>query len=318
MTFTPHAAATSWANLIPASPSPTTDQTAALQAALTAHQAQGWGVVDLQGCRVRVDGGLTVNPLFTSIRNGILDFGHMTSGTALLVSTDATTNDFYGGLQHSLRDVEMIGATAVDGLSFNSTKTDNILDAAWNVDGLSVHGFNRNIVLANHTYCTYFRAIRTFQGVTSNIATVAGSVDSGERIHFEDCVSFNGNVGLDNSGGFELSYSGSIDYNTGPQIKSAGDIEFFGHVEFTPSSSFAPFQLNDGDLIFSDMSTLLFNGYNGSTYVAPYAFATNYSHQYITLPNIPGHNYGVGGTSGLISGPGIIQQRTTRTVTAVT
>lgn len=322
-TVTPGANATSWANLIPASPNPTIDQTAALQAALTGHQAQGWGCIDLQGCRVRVDGGITVNPLTTSVRNGILDFTHMTSGTALLVSTDANTSSIYGGVQHSLRDIEMIGAAGVDGLSFNSQKSDNILSTAWNVDGLSVHDFQRNIVFANHAYCTHLRAIKTFRGITSNIETVNGSADAGEEIHISDCTSFNSpGVGLNNLGNFEIRYSGSIDYNAGAQIVTGGGVEFVGHVEFTPSASVIPFQLigasggSQGHVVFSDMSSITFNGYTGNgVYVAPYAALTQYSTQRMILP---AGTYGFGGTSGMMSGPGTVLRRTYTTVTQAT
>ncbi|MBS1074608.1 hypothetical protein JK176_06910 [Gluconobacter sp. Dm-73] len=264
--------------------------------------------VDLNGRVYRLQNTLHLNPLTTTLTNGVLDASSLPDGQpAILVSSDGKGQpESYDTASNSIDHLVLTGQSKADGIVLDNKDDDNIRAAAITLENVSISGFRRGLTFGNHAYVFGLSHVQIHNNATG-IYTIPNPSDAGERIALEDVNVFNNTLGVDDEGGMELDWLASrLDYNATTAFIS-GPWTFDGHIELAPPQT-PPIRLHAlvgkpaGSLYMTTGSIILVNQSGGK---ASSDYWVQSDSPYSTI-QFPAQTYGVRGKIGIMNGPAAV------------
>jgi hypothetical protein len=169
----------------------TTDDTVAIQAAITAANAAGGGTVYLPAATYLISTGFSLTAPITIVGEAGRPLQSPTAGTIITSAAAITYFTFAYGLRGAgsgLRDLTLLGpgnATSSVGIAVGgAAELENAL-----FENLFIDQFGQGIVFGNNAYLTTFRNVAVRCGQAVSIP--AGLTNSGEQNRFENCVFLN-------------------------------------------------------------------------------------------------------------------------------
>lgn len=264
--------------------------------------------VDLKGQVYKLQNTLHLNPLTTTLTNGILDASGLLDGKpAIVISSDGKGQpESYDTAANSIDHLVLTGQPKADGIVLDNEDEDNIRAAAIMLENISISNFRRGLTVGNHAYGFGLSHVQIHNNATG-IYTIPNPVDAGERIALVDVGVFNNTLGVDDEGGMELDWLASrLDYNAMTAFIS-GPWTFDGHIEISPPHA-PPIRLHAlvgkpaGSLYMTTGSIILVNQSDGKASSDYWA----QSDSPYSVIQFPAQTYGVRGKIGIMNGPAAV------------